>query len=131
MIKLGLLQLGFFALYIFTYKDFKLAAVKDYNILTLKIMIAANEKSEKLQIKIAKQNYYTEKRERKRYNNNNKFIYFTTLTVVIGLLQFYKFNYFKNRRWCKVQILLLKNIDYYFQSSYINSTLIYTQNYRN
>ena len=31
MIKLGLLQLGFFALYIFTYKDFKRAAVKDYN----------------------------------------------------------------------------------------------------
>ena len=31
MIKLGLLQLGFFALYMFTYKDFKLAAVKDYN----------------------------------------------------------------------------------------------------
>ena len=28
MIKLGLLQLGFFALNIFTYKDFKLAAVK-------------------------------------------------------------------------------------------------------
>ena len=32
------------------------------------------------------------------------------------------FNYFKNWRWCKVQILLLKNIDYYFQSTYINST---------
>ena len=31
MIKLGLLQLGFFALYMFTYKDFKLVAVKDYN----------------------------------------------------------------------------------------------------
>ena len=49
-----------------------------------------------MQIKIAKQNYYTEKRERERYNNNNNnnnnnFIYFTTLTVVIGLLQFYKF----------------------------------------
>ena len=28
MIKLGLLELGFFALYMFTYKDFKLAAVK-------------------------------------------------------------------------------------------------------
>ena len=28
MIKLGLLQPGFLALYIFTYKDFKLAAVK-------------------------------------------------------------------------------------------------------
>ena len=28
MIKLGLLQLGFLALYICTYKDFKLAAVK-------------------------------------------------------------------------------------------------------
>ena len=48
-----------------------------------------------MQIKIAKQNYYTEKRERERYNNNNNnnnnFIYFTALTVVIGLLQFYKF----------------------------------------
>ena len=50
-----------------------------------------------MQIKIAKQNYYTEKRERERYNNNNNnnnnnnFIYFTTLTVVVGLLQFYKF----------------------------------------
>ena len=45
-------------------------------------------------IKIAKQNYYTEKRERERYNNNNNnnnFSYFTALTVVIGLLQFYKF----------------------------------------
>ena len=31
MIKLGLLQLTFFALYIFTYKDFKIAAVKDYS----------------------------------------------------------------------------------------------------
>ena len=31
MIKLGLLQLGFFALYIFNYKDFKLASLKDYN----------------------------------------------------------------------------------------------------
>ena len=28
MIKLGLLQQGILALYIFTYKDFKLAAVK-------------------------------------------------------------------------------------------------------
>ena len=28
---LGILQLGFFALYIFTYKDFKQAEVKDYN----------------------------------------------------------------------------------------------------
>ena len=44
-----------------------------------------------MQIKIAKQNYYTEKRERERYNNNNNFIYFTILVVVIGLLQFYKF----------------------------------------
>ena len=43
MIKLGLLKQGFFffALYVFTYKDFKLAAVKDYNIRNLKIMIAA------------------------------------------------------------------------------------------
>ena len=31
MIKLGLLQPGFFALYIFIYKVFKWAAVKDYN----------------------------------------------------------------------------------------------------
>ena len=38
---LDLLQLGFFALYIFTYKDFKLAAVTDYNIRKLKMMIAA------------------------------------------------------------------------------------------
>ena len=43
-----------------------------------------------MQIKIAKQNYYAEKRERKRYNNSN-FIYFTILVVVIGSLQFYKF----------------------------------------
>ena len=48
MIKLSLLQQGFFALYIFTYKDFKLAAVKDYNIRKLKIMIAAMKNLKKI-----------------------------------------------------------------------------------
>ena len=54
MIKLGLLQLGFFALYIFTYKDFKLAAVKDYNIRKLEIMIAAMKNLKKIANKTSK-----------------------------------------------------------------------------
>ena len=51
---LDLLQLGFFALYIFTYKDFKLAAVKDYNIRKLKIMIAAMKNLKKIANKNSK-----------------------------------------------------------------------------
>ena len=54
MIKLGILQLGFFALYIFTYKDFKLAAVKDYNIRKLEIMIAAMKNLKKIANKTSK-----------------------------------------------------------------------------
>ena len=54
MIKLGLLQLGFFALYIFTYKDFKLAGVKDYNIRKLKIMIPAMKNLKKIANKNSK-----------------------------------------------------------------------------
>ena len=41
--------------------------------------------NEKLQIKIAKQNYYTEKREKERDPA------LLILVVVTGLLQFYKF----------------------------------------
>ena len=49
-----------------------------------KLKITINSKlNEKLQLKIAKLNYYTEKREKKRD--------FTILVVVTGLLQFYKF----------------------------------------
>ena len=58
----------------------------------LKKIANKNSKTKLLSLEQAK-NYYTEKRERERYNNNNNnnFIYFTALTVVIGLLQFYKF----------------------------------------
>ena len=49
-----------------------------------KLKITINSKlNEKLQLEIAKLNYYTEKREKKRD--------FTILVVVTGLLQFYKF----------------------------------------
>ena len=49
-----------------------------------KLKITINSKlNEKFQLKIAKLNYYTEKREKKRD--------FTILVVVTGLLQFYKF----------------------------------------
>ena len=49
-----------------------------------KLKITINSKlNEKCQLKIAKLNYYTEKREKKRD--------FTILVVVTGLLQFYKF----------------------------------------
>ena len=132
MIKLGLLKQGFFfALYVFTYKDFKLAAVKDYNIRKWKIMIAAMKNLKKIANKNSKTKLvHWEKRKEEIQQQQLYLFHYTGRSYRIAtVLQV--FNYFKNWRWCKVKILLFKNIDNYFESTYINSTLIYTQNYRN
>ena len=133
MIKLGLLKQGFFFCAIHIYlQGFQISSIRK-----LKIMIAATKNLKKIANKNSKTKLlHWEKRKgeiQQQQQQQQQQLYLFHCTDrshrIATVLQV--FNYFKNWKWCKVKILLLKNIDYYFQSTYINSTLIYTQNYRN